>query len=1170
MSYLSDHFEIKRRYSRSINLERDLEYPEAVLGYVPTEKTADILGRFVSAALTPNSPRAWTLTGVYGTGKSAFAHFLTSICAPANEPTCKNAKEILNRAAEFKEEHKAQIAKLPSRGFVRAVATAQREPISNSILRGLNRGANLFWQRMSGVKPKLLAELETLAGKVARGNFRVPDSTIIELVTDVARASNTGVLLIIDELGKTLEYATENYENDLFLLQQLAELPSGDNDPKIFLFGLLHQSFIDYANSLTTIQRHEWGKIQGRFEDVTFTESPYQMIKIIGAAIDKNTNKSFNKMMLKYSENWHQFLSQYDGFRSVTADDVLSVFPLHPISSLTIPVLCQKYAQNDRSLFTFLSSAESSSFGEFLIRTEYDHNYPLNYKVFQLYDYFLDTAGMAISSRPNLQRWIEIQNRIREIQLDDEDSIRLLKTIGVFNLISSSGGFRASKMFVALAMCDDASDKVTFQKWIQRIDALIEKKVVLWRKSLDELRLWEGSDFDIEQKLMELLEANRLPLGELLRKHMPLKPVIAQRHSYKTGTLRYFERYFSDTETDWNTLNTSKQESDGLLFYWVDEYTPRPPKLDHTSDRKPVVFVSTNDLVNLKHICLELDSLLKIEATAPELQTDGVARKEMRQRVLWSRQKLEEVVSKAFDESYEKASYWVAGERRSLTHKTSLNSLLSDLCDKYYPKSLVLWNELINRRDLSSQAATARKKLIELMIKYNGKERFGITGYGPERSMFESLFAESNIYRECEGSWIIADPVEESGIYHVWQAIEQFCFSATETPERISTLYDILLAPPFGLKKGVIPVLLLAVLLKHSDHLALYDNGSFLPVIGTEHFEILVKNPAKFSVKHYQISGLCAEIFKEFEDLFRKTRTRSSITVRNTSILSIVTPLVKFIQSLPSYTLATKELSREAIAVRKAISETNEPDTLIFKSIPEALGFIHIRAASDIAKDTIKSIKVNFIKVLRELNNAYFNLLESSKKKIYLAFSINSDIANLRQDLRVRATYVQNVVEPLMKRFLIAATSDTANEVHWLESILMVISDKPAESWTDDDVIKFEISISDLARRFKNIEALQATRRITTHDGFEAKRICVTSADGNEVHQVVWTDKGNEEQIERLANQILINSLSHIGTQMQQAVICTLLDKLFNKNDQQDLDENEKPLKEFFYVSKKD
>jgi hypothetical protein len=72
---LSTYVNLHRRYFRSVNLERDLDIPDAVLGYVPTERSIDALRRIITAFNRPNAHRYWTMTGVYGTGKSAFAHF---------------------------------------------------------------------------------------------------------------------------------------------------------------------------------------------------------------------------------------------------------------------------------------------------------------------------------------------------------------------------------------------------------------------------------------------------------------------------------------------------------------------------------------------------------------------------------------------------------------------------------------------------------------------------------------------------------------------------------------------------------------------------------------------------------------------------------------------------------------------------------------------------------------------------------------------------------------------------------------------------------------------------------------------------------------------------------------------------------------------------------------
>lgn len=77
---LSEMIYVNRRYNRSINLERDIGDPDSLEGYIPTERAVSALHRILRDVGTQRKrARAWTLTGVYGTGKSAFAHFLTAL-----------------------------------------------------------------------------------------------------------------------------------------------------------------------------------------------------------------------------------------------------------------------------------------------------------------------------------------------------------------------------------------------------------------------------------------------------------------------------------------------------------------------------------------------------------------------------------------------------------------------------------------------------------------------------------------------------------------------------------------------------------------------------------------------------------------------------------------------------------------------------------------------------------------------------------------------------------------------------------------------------------------------------------------------------------------------------------------------------------------------------------
>ena len=61
MTALSHYFGLHRRYHRSINLERDFDKPDAVIGYVLTERSLDALHRITAAFNTPKAQRVWTL-----------------------------------------------------------------------------------------------------------------------------------------------------------------------------------------------------------------------------------------------------------------------------------------------------------------------------------------------------------------------------------------------------------------------------------------------------------------------------------------------------------------------------------------------------------------------------------------------------------------------------------------------------------------------------------------------------------------------------------------------------------------------------------------------------------------------------------------------------------------------------------------------------------------------------------------------------------------------------------------------------------------------------------------------------------------------------------------------------------------------------------------------------
>src|SRR5688572_692686 len=78
---LRDVVEVKGRFHRSVQLARDWTDRQDLDSYVLTPTARELATRMAGALLTPDSTRAWSITGPYGSGKSAFALFLADLLA---------------------------------------------------------------------------------------------------------------------------------------------------------------------------------------------------------------------------------------------------------------------------------------------------------------------------------------------------------------------------------------------------------------------------------------------------------------------------------------------------------------------------------------------------------------------------------------------------------------------------------------------------------------------------------------------------------------------------------------------------------------------------------------------------------------------------------------------------------------------------------------------------------------------------------------------------------------------------------------------------------------------------------------------------------------------------------------------------------------------------------
>ena len=1069
--------------------------------------------------------------------------YLTALCAPQDSPFNQETWDIAERTLpENSSILEAIKHHVPSEGLLRAVTAGARESLDWTIIRALANAVRQSWSCQR--KPDAMQAILDWDSEIAVGRCQVTNQQVLTAIGQLAQAARRSVLLVIDELGKNLEYASRHRSTeDLYLLQQIEELRH--DHYQVYFVGLLHQSFVGYCEHLTAIEQNEWTKIQGRFENLQLTESPSQMTRLIGLAIAQSDSLAI--VCDRQAQSWYRILQATLIDREVSAKVLASTYPLHPLTALVLPLLCTRYAQNDRSLFTFLTSDEPHALTQFLQTHQLEDDRFSTLKLHQLYDYFVESvAGLA--SQVNLQRWVEIQALIQDARSQDEDMLKVLKTIGILNLVASTGTLKATPDLVALSLCDRPNDKIALKDWRKQINSLKERGTITYRSQADELRIWEGSDFDVEAAIVKQIEeSQRVSLAQLLTMTHPLKPMVAQRHYTTTGNLRYFEQRYADSLTSLRQLSTSLSGTDGLMVYWLDVDVPQEiPK--QTSDGKPFVLITTSQLDLLRIRSQHLQALRTIKQDAPELTSDGVARREVTHRLVSAERLLNETMQQAFNWTEAQNQCWVEGEIHPVFSTREFQAVLSDLCDRTYPISLRLDNELINRRELTSQGAKARRELIEAILKSAHLKKLGLEGYGPEVAMYYSVLEATGIHRQESDEWGFYPPRPNSGAETVWEKIESFCVTSTAGQRSLDLLYQELALPPYGVKAGVIPLLLAAFLLYRAEDIGVYKDGTFIPVLGPEHFELLVKAPERFSVKHFEIAGLRSQVFQKLEAVLKSPNSKTPAGVRNASLLAIAKPLFKFIRQLPQYTLKTQRLSQTAQQVLRALQAAQEPDELLFTSLPKACGFEPITSESLPSEATAERFRETLVQCIHEIQTAYETLLRDCQIHLHDAFAVRSKQGNLREDLRVRASYlVGNCIEPTLKRFVLDAVDETTTHTEWLEALVMTVADKPPRTWSDEDLTRFESALSDLARRFQNLETLHRDAP-KTGKGFEALKLTVSEADGNEEHEVVWGDDEQLKQVEELIAHTLENPALRNNPRLQKFYAAKLSQKLFKRD----------------------
>ncbi len=1154
---LSDLYQVKGRFYRSVHLERDFYTTKDVLdGYILTVTAREMISRVISTFENGTTSKAWSITGPYGSGKSAFALFAAKLLGDSNASTTQQALNLLQcgDVPLYERFTRTHGNGQPLSDFCPVLISGECASLSIALLRGLEQGLKAFGiPSASAPRPNIRKLLKTAANHIPLQASEI--TNLFESATRaIKRKGGQGLLLIIDELGKFLEYAAQHpAHGDVFVLQTLAEFATRSEQTPLLFLTILHQAFEQYANKFAKSQQEEWAKVQGRFEDIAFVEPTEQVLRLIGSAIERTSEGKEENLSLPNDFN----LKPNQLTESEFSELLKNCLPLHPIVALVIDSIFRRFAQNERSLFAFLSSNEPYGLQNFLSTQHCNGTFSPLLSIANLYDYLKTNMGHRLYASRNGKKWAEIESALDRLPDPSSMQIQLIKTIGVLNIVGEViPNLKASEQLLHYAL-DDNTERFTSEFEIA-LAALKERSIVIYRLYNKAYALWEGSDIDIEAKLREA-ERHIDTQGALaadLSHYLPTRPLVARRHLFETGTLRYFVVRYTDLENFDADLEESFEDADGIVLYALPtnehEIKQLSEKASRTklTEREEVLIAIPRSIGTLQDTVTQLASLRWVSENTPELEGDAVARDELSVQQIQAEQEVSHRLIAIFGGAKKDTCTWYYKGQfvDTIDSQRTRNAYLSEICDEVYDKTPIIRNELINRRKISGAITTARKKLIQAMLEKGDQKNLGITGYPAEMSIYRSLLWKTGIHREVEGVWGFYPPKpdDNSKIEHTWNAIEVFLKTCEGERRPVAQLYKRLMASPLGLRREPLPILLCAVMCCYKTEIALYENGSFIPEWSMPVFERFLKAPQNFELKRFRIAGIRADLFARFSRVLNQ-----SVVDEIPDLLTVVTPLIQSIAQLPKYTLLTKELSDHAKNLREAVLNAREPDELLFNQLPEALGSPVF--GLDTARDTtvVSGFFTTLQKALSELEQTYEVLLNSIEQLLMEAFNLTSTKEDFRTELAKRAKpLLEVVIEMELKGFLRRVCENRSDFMNWLVGLANYLAKKPPASWVDVDKAQFESNLSQIARKFQHFEAVSFENLPDIESADEPIRIGITRPNQPEQEQVVILPSTVEEQADKLEHeieQILDKIDTNQNSEFRLAVLARISQKLMQE-----------------------
>lgn len=996
---MRDMISVASGFQYSVNIGYDLGNDNKLRNFIPTRSALSLLEDILLSTNITSADRARVLIGAYGKGKS---HIVLTILSMLMKRDLALFEKLMPKIQENPRLYQLVLNYYDSENkILPVVITGSNTSLTQAFLLSLqrtlsehnllsampdtnykaavgviNRWKQEFPDTFIKFKNDIDVPVETFIDRLENYDIAAYEAfdriyptltagsifnpflgfDVVELYESVAKSLKskgyTGIYVVYDEFSKFLEANIVNASvSDTKTLQDFAEKCCRSGALQLHLMLISHKEIANYIDKLPKEKTDGWRGVSERFKHVHMNNNFTQTYEIISSVI-QHKDQRWKRFCLEHKRDFDALLVRYQKHPIFTDAQgeiqtaIKGCFPLHPVSTFILPRLSERVAQNERTLFTFLSAEGTATLSAFLDTYEDDFTLVTPDRI---YDYFEPLFKKEVYDGEIHNTFILTSTILNQLPENTLGS-KIVKTISLIYILEQFERLSPTKEQI-IGIYANSFDVGEIE---QAITELIEKEFVIYiKRSNDYLRLKQTSGVDIQQKIHDLMESQsgKIMAKSILNASNFDNYMYPSRYNDEREMTRYFTFHFISgsevtDDVDWDVKSESI-DADGIIYGIIPESEAQLKtitKIIETTSKsyERYIFVLPKHYRDINEVVLEYAAVSRLRDQAVD---DPILFDEY--EVVF--EDLQEIIKDFISaythpESYQSV-YIHNGNVLTAHRKSSLTEAMSRICDSVYSLTPVVNNESVNKNDITSIAQNSRNKIISALLRNELDTNLGLTGTGQDVSIMRSTLLRTGIWSEENGTPQINLHPADPTMQHMLGTIENFIIEARQNGRvSFAVLYERLTSPKYhiGLRYGLIPIYIAAVI--HNYRQQIVINDRFGPV--QTNVDVLAQinsDPNGFTLEYIDWNPEKEEYISRLANAFSDYVIEAEKA--SNSYDYVANAMHRWYMALPKYSKeCTKRPSGDKLIKRqlemiKLLRQNTSSSDLLFKKLPEAFNY---------------------------------------------------------------------------------------------------------------------------------------------------------------------------------------------------------------------------------------